>query len=177
MRVDESVFTTGDYCARLLRRTDLALIRVFNEQCSDFFMMQNGAQPAEKDAVEIFEAVPSGRRVEDKLPIGVFEFDGRLLGLIDALGNYRMEFDWWIGLMLLAPASRNAGLGSKIHGAFENYAVTCGAKRLGLAVLEENCGAHRFWSKLGYRKIRDHPPTRYGCRIHACTEYEKLLLV
>jgi hypothetical protein len=28
----------------------------------------------------------------------------------------------------------------------------------------------RFWAKLGYRKVKDHRPKRYGRRVHACTE-------
>jgi RimJ/RimL family protein N-acetyltransferase len=50
-----------------------------------------------------------------------------LVGLIDVLRNYRIKFEWWIGLMLVVPASRNAGLGSQIQGAFERYAFKCGA--------------------------------------------------
>ena len=154
---------------------DLPLVRTFNQQCSDFFMLQNGAPPNEAEAEEVFNEVPPERRVEDKLSVGVFDSDSTLVGLIDALRNYRIEFEWWIGLMLVAPALRNAGLGMQIHDAFENYASRCGAKRLLLAVLEENTGAHRFWSKLAYHKVKDHPPKRYGCRVHACTEYEKTL--
>src|SRR5208337_2154906 len=74
-------------------------------------------------------------------------------------------------LDLLAPASRKAGLGRRVHDAFESYAFKCGAERLLLAVLEENIGAHRFWFKLGYRAVKNHPPRCYGRRVHACTEY------
>jgi len=77
--------------------------------------------------------------------------------------------------MLLKPVSRNLGLGTRVHAAFEAYALQQGAKRLLLGVLEENIGAQRFWLKQGYRVVRNHPPKRYGCRIHACTEYEKAL--
>jgi GNAT superfamily N-acetyltransferase len=153
--------------------TDLPAIRTFNQQCSDFFVLQNGTPPSEIEAEEVFNEVPPGRGVEDKLPIGVFDSDGTLVSLIDVLRDYRLKFEWWIGLMLVAPAFRNVGLGRQIHGAFESYAFKCGTRRLLLAVLEKNTGAHRFWAKLGYRKVKDHPPKRYGCRIHACTEYEK----
>jgi GNAT superfamily N-acetyltransferase len=173
--VDETLFRIGNYRARRLLPADLPFIRTFNQQCSDFFMLQNGAPPNEAEAEEIFNEVPPGRRVEDKLSVGVFDSDCTFVSVIDALRNYRIEFEWWIGLMLVAPASRNAGLGSRIHDAFENHASACGAKRLLLAVLEVNTGAHRFWSKLGYRKVKDHPPKRYGCRVHAFTEYEKTL--
>jgi GNAT superfamily N-acetyltransferase len=173
--LDECLFCIGTYRARRLWPADLPLIRTFNQQCADFFILQNGNSPDEAEAEEIFNELPPGRRVEDKLPIGVFDTDSTLVSLIDVLRNYRAEFEWWIGLMLVAPASRKTGLGRQIHDAFEDYASKCGAKRLLLAVLEENTGGHRFWSTLGYRKAKDHPPKRYGCRFHACTEYEKTL--
>ena len=174
--LDESLFRIGIYRTRLLWPTDLPFIRTFNEQCSDFFVLQNGAPPNEAEAEEIFNEVPPGRRVEDKLSIGIFDSDCTLVGLIDALRNYRIEFEWWIGLMLVAPASRNTGLGRQIHDAFENYASTCGAKRLLLAVLEKNTGAHRFWSKLGYHKVIGSSAQALWCRVHACTEFEKQIL-
>lgn len=40
--------------------------------------------------------------------------------------------------MLVAPTSRNVGLGRQIHVAFERYAFKCGTQRLLLAVLEKN---------------------------------------
>jgi hypothetical protein len=51
---------------------DVPLIRTFNQQCSDFFVVQNGTPPNEIDAEEVFNEVPPGRRVEDQLPLGFF---------------------------------------------------------------------------------------------------------
>ena len=175
MQVDEILFSTGDYRARQLWPADLPLVWTFNQECSDFFMLQNGTPPKETEAQGIFTDVPLGRKIEDKLLMGVFNANHRLVGLLDVQRDYRIKFEWWIGLMLLNPTSRRTGLGTRIHEAFETYALKHGAQRLLLAVLEENTGAHRFWLKLGYRAVKSHPPKRYGCRAHACTEYEKTL--
>jgi GNAT superfamily N-acetyltransferase len=72
-----------------------------------------------------------------------------LISLIDVLRDYRLKFEWWIGLMLVAPAFRNVGLGRQILVAFESYAFKCGTQRLLFAVLEKNTGTPRFWAKLG----------------------------
>ena len=39
-------------------------------------MLQNGTPPNEVEAEEVFNGVPPGRRVEDKLPTGVFDSGG-----------------------------------------------------------------------------------------------------
>ena len=176
MQVDEILFSTGDCRARRLWLADLPLIWTFNQECSDFFMLQNGTPPKDAEAEKIFTDVPLDHKIEDKLLIGVFDANHTLVGLLDVQRDYRIKFEWWIGLMLLNPASRRTGLGTRIHKAFETYALKCGARRLLLAVLEENTDAHRFWLKLGYRAVKSHPLKLYGCRAHACTEYEKTLL-
>jgi GNAT superfamily N-acetyltransferase len=51
--------------------------------------------------------------------------------------------------------ARNCGLGTRVHAAFENYALEHRALRF--LVLEENSGAHRFWLKLGYRDEKTSP--------------------
>jgi hypothetical protein len=57
MQVDEILFSIGSYRAGRLWPTDLPLIRTFNQQCSDFFMLQNGTPPNEVEAQEILEGV------------------------------------------------------------------------------------------------------------------------
>ena len=175
MQIDEILFSTGNYLARRLCPADLALVLTFSQRCSDLFMLQNGTPPNGAEAEKIFIEAPPGRKIEDKLPMGVFDSNNEMVGLLDVLRDYRIKFEWWIGLMLLVPSSRKAGLARRIHDAFESYAFRSGAQRLLLAVLEENTEAHRFWTKLGYRAVKNHPQKRYGSRVHACTEYEKTL--
>jgi GNAT superfamily N-acetyltransferase len=176
MQLDEVLFSTEDYLTRRLWPADLPLVLTFCQQCADFFILQNGTPPDEAEAEKIFTEVPPGRRTEDILPIGVFDSNNQMVGLLDVLRNYRVKFEWWIGLMLIIPLSRKAGLGTQIHNSFEEYASRCGAQRLLLAVLEKNTEAHRFWTKLGYCAVKNHPPKRYGRCVHACTEYKKTLL-
>jgi RimJ/RimL family protein N-acetyltransferase len=52
------------------------------------------------------------------LPIGIFDQFGKLVGLIDVLRGYRTASDWYIGLMLLAPAFQAQGFGTEIHNEF-----------------------------------------------------------
>jgi hypothetical protein len=76
MQVDDNLFSIGNYPAKRLWPADMPIIRTFNQQCSDFFMLQNETPPKKVKAEEVFNEVPPGRRVEDKLPTGVFDSDG-----------------------------------------------------------------------------------------------------
>jgi RimJ/RimL family protein N-acetyltransferase len=110
-----------------------------------------------------------------KLPIGIFDQFGQLVGLIDVLRGYRTASDWYIGLILLAPAFQGQGFGTEIHNEFVSYARREGVHRLLLAVLEANESARRFWLRLGYRKVKDFAPREFGHRLHALTEFEMVL--
>ena len=51
--------------------------------------------------------VPPGRKIEDKLPIGVFDSNNILVALLDVLRGYRIEFEWWRDIALrIRPASK-----------------------------------------------------------------------
>jgi RimJ/RimL family protein N-acetyltransferase len=169
------LFETAHFAAELLSLTDLDLVILLNDACCDFFLLQNGQPPSEADARGALESVPPQCPGATKLPVGIFDQFGKLVGLIDVLRCYRTASDWYIGLMLLAPAFQGQGFGTEIHNEFVSYARREGSHRLLLAVLEANESARRFWLSLGYRKVRDFPPRQFGKCLHGLTEFEKML--
>ena len=173
MRRRDILFKTEHFAAELLSVADLALVIHLNKTCSDFFLFQNGLPPGENEAREIFESVPRSHGAT-KLPIGIFHSE-RLIGAIDVLRGYRTSLEWYIGFMLLAPSFRGQGFGTEIHSEFVGYARSAGAHRLLLAVLEANESARKFWLRLGYRKVKDYPPIRFGKCLHAVIEFEMVL--
>jgi RimJ/RimL family protein N-acetyltransferase len=169
------LFKTTHFTAEGLSPADLDLVILLNDASRDFFLLQNGGHPSETDAREVFESAPPQCPGATKLPIGIFDQFGKLVGLIDVLRGYRTAFDWYVGLMLLAPAFRRQGFGTGIHDEFVNHARREGIHRLLLAVLEANESARRFWLRLGYRRVKDFPPRQFGKCLHGLTEFEKIL--
>jgi hypothetical protein len=98
------LFQTTHFTAEELSPADLDLVILLNNKCIDFFLFQNGQPPSEADAREVFESVAPPCPGATKLPIGIFDQFGKLVGLTDVLRGYRTASDWYIGLMLLAPA-------------------------------------------------------------------------
>jgi RimJ/RimL family protein N-acetyltransferase len=166
---------TAHFTAEGLSSVDLDLLILLNNACRDFFLLQNGQPPSEADAREVFESVPPQCGEAIKIPIGIFDQFGKLVGLIDVLRGYRTRADWYIGLMLLAPGFQGQGFGTEIHNEFVKYARREGARRLLLAVLAVNESARRFWLRLGYRKVKDFPPSQFGKCLHGLTEFEMVL--
>lgn len=175
MTIRKILFKTAHFTAEGLSSADLDTVILLNNACRDFFLLQNGQPPSEVDAREVFESVPRQCSAAIKIPIGIFNQFGKLVGLIDVLRGYRTRVDWYIGLMLLEPSFQGQGFGTEIHNEFVSYARREGARRLLLAVLAANESARRFWLRLGYRKVRDFPPRQFGKCLHGLTEFEKIL--
>ena len=166
------LFRIDPYMAKRLSRADLGLIETLNQQCTEFFMLQNGLPPSEADAREVFEKFPAGCNAEDKLAIGLFDCRDTMVGMFDIVRGYRLATDWYVGLALITPDCRGNRLGTTAHQALAEYARRAGAEKLLIAVLKANHRARRFWKNLGYRKVKDYPPRQIGIRIPALTEFE-----
>ena len=171
-----ALFKATRFTAELLSPADLDLVIQLNSECSDFYFLQNGQSPNEADARELFEQVPPQCDPSIKLPIGLFDPQKTLIGVLDVLRGYRTASDWYIGLMLLSPRFRGQGWGLEIHNEFVAYARQTGVKRLMLAVLQANDAGLRFWLRCGYRKIKDYPPRQSGRRFHSLSEFELVIV-
>jgi RimJ/RimL family protein N-acetyltransferase len=171
-----ALFKTTHFTAELLSPADLGLVIELNSECSDFYFLQNGQSPNEADARELFEQVPAQCHPSMKLPVGLFDPQKTLIGVLDVLRGYRTASDWYIGLMLLSPRFRGQGLGAEIHSEFVAHARQAGVKRLMLAVLEANDAGRRFWLRCGCRKIKDYSSRQSGRGFHLLSEFELLIV-
>ena len=117
--------------------------------------MHEREQPSEKQALEIFKALPPGKNYAVKFVLGIFKDKNELLGIIDLVKNFPVEGEWMLGLFYLDPEERGQGLGKLVHQTLVQWAEKFGAKSFRIGVLEENYQGRNFWSGLGYRKIKE----------------------
>ena len=126
---------------------DALLIR-----CTDFMRMSEGQAPVQGDGHLLLEERPQDAPDVEKQVLGVF--DGPcLIGVIDVLRDYPAEGVWYLGLMLIEPARRREGLGTAAFAALKDWILAQGARALRLAVIDENAGSYRFWTRLGFRDL------------------------
>jgi GNAT superfamily N-acetyltransferase len=129
---------------------DVPALRELVERCHAFMTLVYGA--VEPDAAEQFlEGLPPGKTLEDKFVLGLYA-DGtkELLGVLDAVRGFPEDDEWIIGLFLLDPDHRRAGLGARFLAAFEQWVRGQGAVGLCLVVQQQNPDALRFWTRQGY---------------------------
>jgi ribosomal protein S18 acetylase RimI-like enzyme len=83
------------------------------------------------------------------------EEDGQLIGVVELLEGHPRPEDWYIGLLLLHPAHRRRGLGTKACDATMSWIRSHGGKLVRLVVQKQNAGARAFWERQGFSVERE----------------------
>ena len=124
------------------------------EKCSDYYILSGGVFPSKEEINDIFTDLPPNKNLEDKFLLGVYKFE-ELIGMVDIIKDFPTIGEWTLGLMLIEPGERGSGLGKIIHKELIKWAKGLGAKTFRIGVIEDNHKAFKFWSNLGYIKIKE----------------------
>ncbi len=139
---------------RALGREDVAEIDALLGRCADFIRISEGHDPAAGDGLRLLEERPLSAPDLDKLVLGLY--DGPcLIGLVDVLGDYPEPGVWDLGLMLIEPQRRRAGIGAALQAALGDWIASQGGRALRLGVVEQDAAAHRFWARQGFADIAE----------------------
>jgi ribosomal protein S18 acetylase RimI-like enzyme len=151
-----------DYCLRAIDLSSQDAVQHLCEACADFFWLVDGEAVSPGAGLDIFESLPPGRSIEDKFVYGLFNQQDDLLGVLEGLRHYPDEGTWWIGLLLLAPETRQLGLGQKIVRGFIEGVRLAGGTAVQLGVVEDNHAGYQFWRKVGFEPLRTTEPRSFG---------------
>jgi GNAT superfamily N-acetyltransferase len=143
---------SGDEVARL-DPTHCDALQQLHERCAEYIELISGAPPAADTAAELLEERPPGTSEGDKFVVGVYSA-GQLIAAVDLIRDYPEAGTWWVGNLMVDPDCRRQGLGARLYQACERWMATQGARRIGLCVQEQNPGAYRFWTRMGYRQTK-----------------------
>lgn len=115
-------------------------------RCADFLAVDPAAGPP----VSLLHGLPSDAVPSRQHVFGFWE-GTTLTGALEVLCGYVEVKDWWIGLLMLDPRHRGAGLGHRAVEAVLAWARTSGeAQRLWIVVAPANVHAMRFWKREGF---------------------------
>ena len=121
-------------------------------RCADFIRLIYGREVEPSDGAETLHDRPSDAPDAEKQVVGLFA-GAELIGVVEFLIGYPAAGTWYVGLFLLDPERRRAGLGRALYAAFEAWAAGQGARTLRLAVQDQNAAALRFWIRQGFGSI------------------------
>jgi GNAT superfamily N-acetyltransferase len=127
------------------------------ERTTDFFELCEGGAALPDAALKELTHVPEGFSNSDLVAFG-FRRE-RLDGVVVLLREPRKEASWWIGLLLLDPAVRNNGSGTRIFEATREWLAASGTRTIYIGVVVNNTAARRFWIARGFEELDVQPYT------------------
>lgn len=136
----------------LLGVEDCAEIDALLVRCGEFIRLSEGHDPGPGDGRLLLDERPEEAPEVEKLVLGLY--DGPcLVGVVDLLKDFPTPGVWYLGLLLIEPARRRAGIGAALVTALSHWIVDQGGSALRLVVLDQNAAGHRFWTRQGFQAI------------------------
>jgi GNAT superfamily N-acetyltransferase len=131
------------------------------ERASEFFELCEGGPPRDDAALKELTHVPDGFTADDLFAFGFAR--ETIDAVVELLRDRRVDGGWWIGLLLVDPSSRNAGVGRRIFDATRAWLQMQGARTIYIGVVTANEKALRFWHARGFVDTGVQPYTSaYG---------------
>ena len=117
----------------LLGEQDSGEIDALLVRCADFVRLSEGQDPAPGDGLLLLQERPNEAPEVEKLVLGLY--DGPcLIGVIDLLKDDPAPGVWYLGLVLIEPPRRRAGIGAALLAGLGDWVAREGGHMLRLSV-------------------------------------------
>jgi ribosomal protein S18 acetylase RimI-like enzyme len=144
-----------EYTFRLMGPDDEAQVQALFESDPDYFRLVHGAPAGPAEAKDLFNELPEGKEYHDKFVYSVFDRGEALAAVIDLVRGYPNDETWYLGLIFVAPASRNTGLGTRVLDAICAHIKQQGGRAIRLGVVRGNVGARALYDRAGFHFIHE----------------------
>jgi len=116
----------------------------------DYVELETGNGPDTAYVRETMTDAPPGVPPDQQWCWGHSDANGTLSGFATCLKGFYAADDWYLGLLLLDPTARSAGLGTLMAHHVIAQARADNAPCLRIAVLDANPRGRAFWERLGF---------------------------
>lgn len=153
------------YSVQALEPCDVERLQRLLERCVDYSVVVDGDAVSPTAADETLLDVPPGQSPDQKFVVGLVDGHGEIAGVLEGLRDYPDPGVWWVGLLLLAPETRQQGIGRRLLTAFANHVRSSGGRAIMLGVVADNRRALGFWREIGFTTVRTTEPRTFGKKI------------
>ena len=124
------------------------------------------AKPSREQVFEDMYMTPPETSLSSKYYIGFFQA-GELIAVMDLIDGYPKPEIAYIGLFMVKAHHQGKRIGSSIIHETEDYLERNGMQAIRLAINKGNPQSSHFWSKNGYRVIREVDKDGWGILLEA----------
>ncbi|WP_159453106.1 GNAT family N-acetyltransferase [Pseudooctadecabacter jejudonensis] len=137
---------------------DAQAVRAVFDVAADYITLETGHPADDAYVADFFADRPPTVTEGACFHLGA-EQDGTLVGVAAYLFGYPSALDCYIGMMVFDPAVRGQGLGRTLVSHIVAKATQRGARRMLIAVLDENRKGRAFWESNGFTYEQTFAPT------------------
>jgi len=130
-------------------------------RAADYIKLETGAPPLPDYAAKLLAEAPPTLPPDDVFAFGAAQGE-QLVGVVTCLRNFYAAREWYMGLLLIDPAARSAGLGARMAQHVFNIARSQNATCIRVAVLDANPRGRAFWERQGFGPERGVPADPKG---------------
>ena len=136
--------------------TEDLLEKVLNiyETNEEYFKISMNGKPSIESIIEDKNDIPPGSNFQDKY-YKIISINGQDIGIIDYIMNYPDEDAVYIGLFMINGDFHRQGYGKAFIEEFTANMREKGYRRLRLGVLKQNKNGFEFWTRMGFKVVKE----------------------
>lgn len=129
------------------------VLKIYNTNEEYFEISMNG-KPSIESIIEDKNDIPPGSNLQNK-NYKLISMNGQDIGIIDYIMNYPDEDTVYIGLFMIHGDFHRQGYGIAFIEQFTANMREKGYCRLRLGVLKQNKNGFEFWTKMGFKVVKE----------------------
>ncbi|MBW4828304.1 MAG: GNAT family N-acetyltransferase [Clostridiaceae bacterium] len=135
----------------------------------EYFKVSMNGKPSIESIIEDKNDIPPGSNLQNK-NYKLISINGQDIGIIDYVMNYPDEDTVYIGLFIIHGDFHRQGYGSAFVEEFAINMRKRGYCRLRLGVLKENKNGFEFWTRMGFKVVKEiistiHPERNWEIKV------------
>ena len=129
------------------------VLKVYNTN-EEYFKISMNEKPSIESVIGDKNNIPPGSNLQNK-NYKLISINGQDIGIIDYIMNYPDEDTVYIGLFMINGDFHRQGYGRGFIEEFIENMREKGYVRLRLGVLKQNKGGFEFWTRMGFKVVKE----------------------
>ncbi|WP_121956944.1 GNAT family N-acetyltransferase [Petrotoga sp. 9PWA.NaAc.5.4] len=135
----------------------------------EYFKISMNEKPSIETVIEDKNDIPPDSNLQNK-NYKLISMNGQYIGIIDYIMNYPDEDAVYIGLFMIHGDFHRQGYGRAFIEEFISNMKSKGYLRLRLGVLKQNKNGFEFWTRMGFKVVKEifstiHPERKWEIKV------------
>ena len=144
------------------------VLKIYNTN-EEYFKISMNGKPSIESIIEDKNDIPPGSNLQDK-NYKLISINGQDIGIIDYIMSYPDEDSVYIGLFMIHGDFHRQGYGRAFIEEFIANMREKGYRRLRLGVLKQNKNGFEFWTRMGFKVVKEmfstiHPERNWKIKV------------